>query len=117
MYTYIYIFFLIVFLIKLFLLLRVCLSDRVTLTYTLNIKDEVHDKSYKLKFPGTHTILDVKTNIYSLIDVPVRHQQWKGWPSLLTDDNVILARSGIHYPEHDLSVSKLPSKEEKKVIS
>ncbi|XP_047351443.1 FAS-associated factor 1 isoform X1 [Vespa velutina] len=94
----------------------VCLSDGITLTYTLNIKDEVHNKSYKLKFPGTHTILDVKTSIYSLIDVPVRHQQWKGWPSLLTDDNVVLARSGIHYPEHDLSVSKLPSKEEKKDV-
>ncbi|XP_015178994.1 PREDICTED: FAS-associated factor 1 isoform X1 [Polistes dominula] len=94
----------------------VCLSDRITLTYTLNIKDEIHNKSYKLKFPGTHTILDVKTSVYSLIDVPVRHQQWKGWPTSLKDDNVMLAQSGVHYPEHDLSVSKLPSKEEKKDV-
>ncbi|XP_012539164.1 FAS-associated factor 1 isoform X2 [Monomorium pharaonis] len=92
------------------------LSDRMTLTYTLNVKDEVHNKTYKLKFPGTRTVLEVKTDIYSLIDVPVRNQQWKGWPSSMKDDNVILAQSGICYPEHDLSVGKLPAKEEKKVV-
>ncbi|XP_011168578.1 FAS-associated factor 1 isoform X2 [Solenopsis invicta] len=92
------------------------LSERMTLTYTLNVKDEVHNKTYKLKFPGTRTVLEVKTDIYSLIDVPVRNQQWKGWPSSLKDDGVILAQSGICYPEHDLSVGKLPAKEEKKVV-
>ncbi|XP_029675208.1 FAS-associated factor 1-like [Formica exsecta] len=95
----------------------VSLSDRMIQTYTLNVKDEVHNKTYNLKFPGTRTVLEVKTDIYSLIDVPVRNQQWKGWPSSLKDDNVILAQSGICYPEHDLSVGKLPAKEEKKVIS
>ncbi|KYN14165.1 FAS-associated factor 1 [Trachymyrmex cornetzi] len=94
----------------------VILSDRMTQTYTLNVKDEVHNKTYKLKFPGTRTVLEVKTDIYSLIDVPVRNQQWKGWPSSLKDDNVILAQSGICYPEHDLSVGKLPVKEEKKKV-
>lgn len=94
----------------------VSLSDRMIQTYTLNVKDEVHNKTYNLKFPGTRTVLEVKTDIYSLIDVPVRNQQWKGWPSSLKDDNVILAQSGICYPEHDLSVGKLPAKEEKKKI-
>ncbi|XP_011867105.1 PREDICTED: FAS-associated factor 1 isoform X1 [Vollenhovia emeryi] len=94
----------------------VSLSDRMSQTYTLNVKDEVHNKTYKLKFPGTRTVLEVKTDIYSLIDVPVRNQQWKGWPSSLKDDNVILAQSGICYPEHDLSVGKLPAKEEKKKV-
>ncbi|XP_072762716.1 FAS-associated factor 1 isoform X1 [Anoplolepis gracilipes] len=92
------------------------LSDRMIQTYTLNVKDEVHNKTYNLKFPGTRTVLEVKTDIYSLIDVPVRNQQWKGWPSSLKDDNVILAQSGICYPEHDLSVGKLPAKEEKKKV-
>lgn len=92
------------------------LSGRMTQTYTLNVKDEVHNKTYKLKFPGTHTVLEVKTDVYSLIDVPVRNQQWKGWPSSLKDDTVVLAQSGICYPEHDLSVGKLPAKEEKKVM-
>ncbi|XP_050454292.1 FAS-associated factor 1 isoform X1 [Cataglyphis hispanica] len=94
----------------------VSLSDRMIQTYTLNVKDEVHNKTYNLKFPGTRTVLEVKTDIYSLIDVPVRNQQWKGWPSSLKDDNVILAQSGICYPEHDLSVGKLPAKEEKKKV-
>ncbi|KAG7201589.1 hypothetical protein KM043_004333 [Ampulex compressa] len=90
--------------------------DRVTQSYTLNIKDEVHNKTYNLKFLGTKTILDVKSDIYTLIDVPVRNQLWKGWPSTVKDDNVILAQSGISYPEHDFSVSKLPAKEEKKEV-
>lgn len=88
----------------------------MTQTYTLNVKDEVQNKTYKLKFPGTRTVLEVKTDVYSLIDVPVRNQQWKGWPSSLKDDSVVLAQSGICYPEHDLSVGKLPAKEEKKVM-
>lgn len=94
----------------------VSLSNRMTQTYTLNVKDEVNNKTYKLKFPGTRTVLEVKSDVYSLIDVPVRNQQWKGWPSSLKDDNVVLAQSGICYPEHDLSVGKLPAKEEKKVV-
>ena len=89
----------------------VCLSDRLTHTYTLNVRDEVANKTYQLKFPGTHTILDVKANVYSLIDVPVRNQVWKGWPATIKDDGVTLALSGITYPEHDLSVAKLPPRE------
>lgn len=99
-----------------FLRLSVSLSNRMTQTYTLNVKDEVQNKTYKLKFPGTRTVLEVKSDVYSLIDVPVRNQQWKGWPNTLKDDNVVLAQSGICYPEHDLSVGKLPAKEEKKVV-
>lgn len=87
----------------------------MTQTYTLNIKDEIHKKTYNLKFLGSSTILDVKSGIYALIDVPVRNQQWKGWPSSVQNDSVMLAQSGISYPEHDLSVNELPMKEEKKV--
>lgn len=92
------------------------LAGRMAQPYTLNVKDEVHNKTYKLKFPGTRTVLEVKADVFTLIDVPVRNQQWKGWPSSLKDDNVILAQSGICYPEHDLSVSQVPVKEEKKVM-
>nr|XP_012222089.1 PREDICTED: FAS-associated factor 1 isoform X2 [Linepithema humile] len=94
----------------------VSLSNCMTQTYTLNVKDEVHNVTYKLKFPGTRTVLEVKTDVYSLIDVPVRNQQWNGWPSSIKDDNIMLAQSGICYPEHDLSVGKLPAKEEKKNV-
>lgn len=94
----------------------VSLPNRMTQTYTLNIKDEIHKKTYNLKFSGTSTILDVKSGIYALIDVPVRNQQWKGWPSLVKNDSIMLAQSGISYPEHDLSVNELPMKEEKEVF-
>ena len=94
----------------------VSLPNRMTQTYTLNIKDEIQKKTYNLKFSGTSTILDVKSGIYALIDVPVRNQQWKGWPSLVKNDSIMLAQSGISYPEHDLSVNELPMKEEKKDI-
>ncbi|XP_034939481.1 FAS-associated factor 1 isoform X2 [Chelonus insularis] len=92
---------------------RVCLSDRLTRTYTLNIYDETNNKSYKLQFSGTHTVLEVKTGIYSLIDIPVRNQKWSGWPSTVKDDRTILAQSGISYPEHDLSVSQMVCKDKK----
>ncbi|XP_076245106.1 fas associated factor casp isoform X2 [Calliopsis andreniformis] len=92
------------------------LSQRMTHTYTLNVKDELNKRTYKLNFPGSNTILDVKTNVYSVINVPVRNQQWKGWPSSVKDDNITLAQSGISYPTHDLSVSGLPMKEEKKDV-
>lgn len=89
--------------------------DRLTQTYTLNVRDDISNKTYRLKFPGTHTILDVKTNVYSLIDVPVRKQQWNGWPSTIKDDKITMAQSGISYPEHELLVSELPIKRNKKV--
>lgn len=89
----------------------------MTQTYTLNIKDEIGKKTYNLKFPGSSKIFDVKTGIYSLIDVPIRNQQWKGWPSSVKNDSIMLAQSGISYPEHDLSVTELPMKPEKKVPS
>ena len=92
------------------------LSNRMTLTYTLNIKDEIKKETYNLKFPGTNTILDVKSGIYSLTTVPVRNQQWKGWPSSVKNDNVMLAQSGISYPEHDLSVNEIPIKKDRKVL-
>ncbi|XP_076178069.1 fas associated factor casp isoform X2 [Ptiloglossa arizonensis] len=92
------------------------LADHMTQTYTLNIKDEIGKKTYNLKFPGSSKIFDVKTGIYSLIDVPIRNQQWKGWPSSVKNDSIMLAQSGISYPEHDLSVTELPMKPEKKDV-
>ncbi|XP_063989568.1 FAS-associated factor 1 [Diachasmimorpha longicaudata] len=89
----------------------ITLSDRLSQTYILNVKDEVYNKTYNLKYPGTASVLDVKTGVYALIDVPVRYQQWKGWPSTVKDDNINLAQSGISFPEHHLTVAKVMSKE------
>lgn len=94
---------------------RIKLLDRLSSTYILNIKDEVNNVTYKLNFPGSVTILDLKSNIYTLNDVPVRNQLWKGWPSTVKSDLITLAQSGIPYPEHNLSVGRIPSKETAKV--
>ncbi|XP_076635761.1 fas associated factor casp isoform X2 [Colletes latitarsis] len=92
------------------------LAEHMTQTYTLNIKDEIRKETYNLKFLGSCTIFDVKSGIYSLINVPIRNQQWKGWPSSVKNDSTMLAQSGISYPEHDLSVTELPMKQEKKDV-
>nr|XP_033341145.1 FAS-associated factor 1 isoform X1 [Megalopta genalis] len=91
-------------------------AERMTQIYTLNIKDETHKKTYNLKFGGSSTVLDVKSGIDALINVPIRNQQWKGWPSTVKNDSIMLAQTGISYPEHDLSVTELPSKEETKEV-
>lgn len=52
-------------------------------------------------------MLGVKNNVYTLTNVPARNQRWKGWPTSLKDDNVMLAQSGISFPEHDLTVEKI----------
>ncbi|XP_046751610.1 FAS-associated factor 1 isoform X1 [Diprion similis] len=91
-------------------------SDRLAQEYVLNIRDEVHNRSYKLKFLGTRTVLEVKTDLFTLTDIPVRNQHWIGWPPTLKNDNTMLAQSGISYPEHDLTIDKLPVKENKPVV-
>lgn len=67
--------------------------------------DETTTKKYNLKYPGTRTVLEVKTDIYTLTDIPMRHQVWSGWPTG-TEDNTMLALSGVNYPTHDLTVKK-----------
>lgn len=88
-------------------------------SYTLNIHDESQQKDYSLKFLGSKTVLEVKTDVYTLTDIPVRHQVWTGWPSQLKNDRTTLACSGIQ-PVHELTVKKAsftahPAKENKKV--
>lgn len=76
--------------------------ERLTRTFKLNILlgNTNNTSPLQLNFPGTKSIGDVKTDVYSVTNIAVRHQQWHGWPSGLSDD-VALALSGIPY-EHDL---------------
>ncbi|XP_046388442.1 FAS-associated factor 1 [Ischnura elegans] len=83
------------------------IAERLAQEFTLNVRDETRDKNYCLKFPGTRTVLEVKGDVHSVTDIPVRHQVWTGWPQrALDDDSVTLAFSGIDYPTHKLSVRK-----------
>lgn len=65
-------------------------NNKVTLTqlnkmYTLNILNEVSGKTLMLKFPGKQTYLDIKTDVYTITDIQVRHQVWSGWPPNITN--------------------------------
>ncbi|CAG07981.1 unnamed protein product, partial [Tetraodon nigroviridis] len=58
---------------------------------------------------GLEQCLIVKRNISDLTNIPVRHQQWEGWPVSASDDSMTLAGSGISYPCHHLSVCRKSS--------
>ncbi|XP_063894233.1 FAS-associated factor 1 isoform X1 [Helicoverpa armigera] len=84
-------------------------AERLTTTYVLHVK--VEDKDYTLKYPGTKTVQEVKGDIYSLTDIPVRHQVWTGWPSVPGLDDTVLAMAGLTLPQHELSVRRAPAKQ------
>uniref|UniRef100_A0A8C1ZQU7 Fas (TNFRSF6) associated factor 1 n=1 Tax=Cyprinus carpio TaxID=7962 RepID=A0A8C1ZQU7_CYPCA len=63
------------------------------------------DKNYKCFISSN----SVKRNISDLTNIPVRHQQWDGWPASASDDSMTLASSGISYPCHHLTVCRRSS--------
>lgn len=74
--------------------------------YLLVISHREAQRDYSLNFPASKTIQEVKRNISDLTNIPVRHQQWDGWPASASDDSMTLAVSGISYPCHHLTVSR-----------
>nr|XP_037873675.1 FAS-associated factor 1 isoform X1 [Bombyx mori] len=83
-------------------------AERLTTTYTLHIKH--NDRDYTLKYPGTKSVREVKNDIYSLTDIPARHQSWTGWPSVSGLDDTVLAMVGLDLPQHELTVKRAPAK-------
>ncbi|XP_057212336.1 FAS-associated factor 1 isoform X1 [Triplophysa rosa] len=77
--------------------------------YLLIISHREAQRDYSLNFPASKTIQEVKRNISDLTNIPVRHQQWDGWPASATNDTMTLAASGISYPCHHLSVCRRSS--------
>ncbi|XP_050674608.1 FAS-associated factor 1 isoform X2 [Leptidea sinapis] len=95
------------------------IAERLTATYILSIKNEEENgKEYKLSFPGTKTVQEVKNDVYSLLDIPVRHQLWSGWPNITGLDDTVLAMVGLDQPEHSFTIKKAPikQKEYKRII-
>ncbi|CAB3229061.1 unnamed protein product [Arctia plantaginis] len=84
-------------------------AEKLTTTYILHVKHD--DKEYTLKYPGTKTVQEVKNDIYSLTDIPARHQSWTGWPTVTGLDDTVLAMVGLDMPQHELSVKRAPSKQ------
>ncbi|XP_052460615.1 FAS-associated factor 1 [Carassius gibelio] len=77
--------------------------------YLLVISHREAQRDYSLNFPASKTIQEVKRNISDLTNIPVRHQQWDGWPATASDDSITLAASGISYPCHHLTVCRRSS--------
>ncbi|XP_058640784.1 FAS-associated factor 1 isoform X2 [Onychostoma macrolepis] len=77
--------------------------------YLLVISHREAQRDYSLNFPASKTIQEVKRNISDLTNIPVRHQQWDGWPASASDDSMTLAASGISYPCHHLTVCRRSS--------
>ncbi|TRY88638.1 hypothetical protein DNTS_025670 [Danionella cerebrum] len=77
--------------------------------YLLVISHREAQRDYSLNFPASKTIQEVKRNISDLTNIPVRHQQWDGWPASASDDAMTLSVSGISYPCHHLTVCRRSS--------
>ncbi|KAF7695414.1 FAS-associated factor 1 isoform X2 [Silurus meridionalis] len=84
-------------------------QESLNQNYLLIVSHREAQREYNLNFPGSRTIQEVKRNISDLTNIPVRHQQWDGWPASAIDDSMTLASSGISYPCHQLSVCRRSS--------
>ncbi|XP_055920273.1 FAS-associated factor 1 isoform X2 [Eupeodes corollae] len=62
--------------------------------FNLNIKQQPEGKEISLNLSGKETILQVKTDVYYITNIPVRHQEWTGWP-VGSENGTTLAQSGI----------------------
>lgn len=93
--------------------------DRLQLTFTLHINVDSDDaavasssssskNSLKLRMPGSRTVGEVMSDVYDLTNIPVRHQEWTGWPSECTSDPTmtLAGATGIQHPNHDLTLKK-----------
>ena len=79
--------------------------ERLSRIYTLHIFNENDAKTIPLKFPGTQTVLEVKTDVYAITNIAVRHQNWTGWPTNTSNDKMI-ALSGI-LTEHNFVLKSM----------
>ncbi len=62
--------------------------------FIINITRQPDGEKFTLQFPGRQKFLEVKTDVYTLTTIPVRHQVWTGWPDNITNQTT-LAQSGI----------------------
>ncbi|MGH0137278.1 UNVERIFIED_CONTAM: hypothetical protein FKN15_069602 [Acipenser sinensis] len=85
------------------------LQESLNQNFLLVISHHEAQRDYSLNFPGSKTIQEIKRNIYDLTNIPVRHQQWEGWPATARDDSMTLAVAGISFPCHRLTVCRRTS--------
>ncbi|XP_023307578.2 FAS-associated factor 1 [Lucilia cuprina] len=69
-------------------------SSRLDKNFVLTIVQQPSGVRHELNFSGRTTIEDVKTKVYYVTEIAVRHQEWTGWPHGC-DNETTLAQSGI----------------------
>jgi FAS-associated factor 1 len=67
--------------------------------YQLRIRYTNENKELNLNFPASKTILDIKTDIYAVTKIPVRHQVWVGWPDS-SSNSTKLGETGFNSVQH-----------------
>jgi len=62
----------------------------------------------KLRMPGSRTVGEVMSDVFDLTNIPVRHQQWTGWPDDCVQDHstTLAGASSIKHPVHELTLRK-----------
>lgn len=75
--------------------------------YLLKIKNLAKDKTIDLPYSGAKTVRELKYDVYNLSEIPVRLQEWTGWPSPITNDEAYLGQLGLNHPEHHLTVNEI----------
>ncbi|KAH8327222.1 hypothetical protein KR074_007524 [Drosophila pseudoananassae] len=68
-------------------------TQRADKTFSIHIQFE-SESPLELSLPGNTTMLQVKMHVDDIKSIPVRHQEWTGWPRGC-DNDTTLARSGI----------------------
>jgi FAS-associated factor 1 len=66
--------------------------------YQLRIYFTNENKELNLNFPASKTILEIKTDVYAVTLIPVRHQIWTGWPESSTNSTTLgeTGFGGVH---------------------
>lgn len=91
------------------------LLDRLQLTFSLHINVDASTSPLpnstknplKLQMPGSRTVREVMSDVYHLTNIPMRHQEWTGWPlECSADPSLTLAGSSIKHPIHELTLKK-----------
>lgn len=84
-------------------------SQNETSVYQLRIKYTNEDRYLNLNFPATKSIIEIKNDLYAVLKIPVRFQQWKGWPENVPGTSK-LDEIGIE-PIHMLELTRIDNEQ------
>lgn len=72
------------------------ISNRLDKTFKLTIVEQPSGVRHELNFLGRTSIQEVKTKVFYVTDIPVRHQIWTGWPLGSDNDSTLAVSDNFH---------------------